>query len=137
MTKRQGQNGFSLIEAMVAASILAIVLTSAAGGLAMGMRFIAERRLRATAEVVCQSHMEMILAIERGRNLQAADCAPVPYTREVIGSNEAAIFKATCRLIPNRPPTPEASYDRLEVEVVVDFEGRALKSSYATYVVHR
>jgi type II secretory pathway pseudopilin PulG len=128
--------GFSLVEAMVAGAILAIALTAAAGSLSMGFRFIAERRLKATAEMVAQSHMEMLLAVERERNLQASDCAPVPYTREVIGDDDAA-FVATCTIVANRPVTPTAAYDRLVVDVVAAFEGRDIKASYATYVVHR
>jgi len=132
------RRGFSLVEAMVAGSILAVVLTSTAGGLAMAFRFVAERRLRATAEVVAESHMEMLLAIERTRRLQASDCAPVPYDREVIGDPDAvAVFTGSCRVIVNTPATPDRRYDRLMVDVVVPFEGRELKSTYATYVVHQ
>jgi Tfp pilus assembly protein PilV len=129
-------SGFSLIEALIAAVILAVVLATTAGGLSMAFRFVTERRLRAIADTVCQSHMEMLLAIERQRNLQASDCQPVRYTREVIGADDA-IFVATCTIIPNRPVTPTASYDRLVVEVTVPFEGREIKTSYSTYVVHR
>lgn len=128
--------GFSLLEALVAGAILAVVLSTTAGALSMSYRFIAERRLRATSEMVCQSHMEMLLAIERDRNLQPRDCEPIPYTHEVIGEN-GAVFTASCRIIPNRPVTPTGAYDRLEVDVVARFEGRELKTSYATYVVHR
>lgn len=128
--------GFSLIEALIAGVILAIVLSTTAAGLSMGFRFVTERRLRATADMVSESHMEMLLAIERERNLQASDCLPVTYTNEVIG-DAGATFTATCRLIPNRPVTPTGDYNRLEVEVIARFEGRDLKSSYATYVVAR
>lgn len=130
--------GFSLLEAMVAGAVLAIVLTSTAGGLAMAFRFVDERRLRTTAELVAESHMEMLLAIERGRRLQALDCQPVPYSREVIGDPGAtAVFIGTCRIIENTPATPDRRYDRLMVDIEVDFEGRLLKSTYATYVVHQ
>jgi Tfp pilus assembly protein PilV len=129
---------FSLLEALVAGAILAIVLTSTAGGLAMAFRFVAERRLRTTAELVAESHMEMLLAIERTRQLQALDCRPVPYSREVIGDpGSTVVFQASCRIIENTPATPERRYDRLMVDIAVDFEGRILKSSYATYVVHQ
>lgn len=128
--------GFSLIEALIAAVILAVVLATTAGGLSMAFRFVTERRLRATVDMVCQSHMEMLLAIERQRNLQAGDCTPVRYTREVLGDDDAT-FVATCTIIPNRPVTPTASYDRLIVEVRAPFEGREVKASYSTYVVHR
>ncbi len=132
------QRGFSLVEAMVAGAILAIVLTSTAGGLGMAFRFVAERRLRATAEVVAESHMEMLLAVERHRRLQAEDCLPVPYNHEVIGDpGSGAVFVGSCRIIANTPATAEQRYDRLMVEVVVRFEGRNLKSTYATYVVHQ
>lgn len=128
--------GFSLIEALIAAVILAIVLATTAGGLSMAFRFVTERRLRATADMVCQSHMEMLLAVERQRNLQPSDCQPVRYTREVLGDDDAT-FVATCTIIPNRPVTPTGAYDRLVVEVAAPFEGREVKTSYATYVVHR
>ena len=102
----------------------------------MASRFVAERRLRTTAEIVAESHMEMLLAIERTRRLQAQDCLPVPYSREVIGDPESsAVFIGRCRIIPNTPPTPDQRYERLMVDIEVDFEGRLLKSSYATYVV--
>ena len=104
--RRRLQHGFSLIEAMVAGAILAIVLTSTAGALGMAFRFVAERRFRATAEVVGDP-------------------------------GSSVVFFASCRIIENTPATPGRLYDRLMVDVVVDFEGRGLKSSYATYVVHR
>ncbi len=136
--RRRLQHGFSLIEAMVAGAILAIVLTSTAGALGMAFRFVAERRFRATAEVVAESHIEMLLAIERSRSLQNQDCQPIPYDREVVGDpGSSVVFFASCRIIENTPATPGRLYDRLMVDVVVDFEGRGLKSSYATYVVHR
>ncbi len=134
--RRSCVSGFSLIEALIAAVILAIVLATTAGGLSMAFRFVTERRLRAVADTVCQSHMEMLLAIERQRNLQASDCQPVRYTREGTGDDDAT-FVATCTILTNQPVMPTASYDRLVVEVSAPFEGREVKSSYSTYVVHR
>ena len=135
--RRQGRaHAFSLIEALIAAVILAVVLATTAGGLSMAFRFVTERRLRATAEMVCQSHMEMLLAIERQRNLLPGDCQPVRYTREVLGDDDAT-FIAACTIIPNRPVTPTGAYDRLVVEVTAPFEGREVKTSFSTYVVHR
>lgn len=139
MTPRRSARltAFSLVEAMVAASILAIVLTTAVGAMSMGFRFIAERRLRTTAEAVCQSHMEMLLAIDRGRALLPGDCNVVTYDRDVVDADTSAVFRASCRLIRNQPPTPTQKFDRLMVDVAVAFEGRDLKTTYATYVVHQ
>lgn len=135
-TARARAGAFTLVEAMVSGAILAIVLTATAGSLSMGFRFIAERRVRATAEMVCQSHMEMLLAVERERNLQASDCAPVRYTNEVIADDDG-IFVGSCTIIENKPETPERAYDRLVVDVNANFDGRVIKTSYSTYVVHR
>ena len=129
-------SGFSLIEALISGAILAIVLATTAGGLSMAFRFIAERRLRVTADTVCQSHMEMLLATEKARALQDLDCQPVQYTAEVFGES-AAVFSATCTLVRNQPPTPQASYDRLVVSVRAPFQGRDVVTSYSTYLVHR
>jgi hypothetical protein len=115
---------------------LAIVLATTASGLSMAFRFVAERRLRVIADVICQSHMELLLATEKARALQAFDCEPVQYTREVFGDTTAP-FVASCSILRNQPPSPSASYNRLVVEVRAPFEGREVVSTFSTYVVHR
>ncbi len=127
------RRGFSLIEAMVAGSILVIVLTSTAGSLALGFRFIAERRLRTQAEMVVQSHMEMLLAVDRERAIVPFDCQPVTYTRDVIGAG-AGTFTASCRLLRDIPRT---GFNRLEVTVETLNDGRPIRATYATYVVNK
>jgi hypothetical protein len=128
--------GFSLIEAMVAGAIVIIVLTSAASSLAMGFRFIAERKARMVAQMVAQSHMEMLLAIETERNLNPPyDCQPVRYNREIIGE-EAAPFFARCSILRDTPRS-EGRYNRLVVEVEVVVDRRTLRNSFSTYLEHR
>ena len=129
-------SGFSLIEALISGSILAIVLATTASGLSMAFRFVAERRVRVTADTVCQTHMEMLLATEKARALHDLDCQPVHYTPEVFGE-PAGVFTASCSIVRNQPPTPSSSYDRLVVSVRAPFEGRDVVSTYSTYLVHR
>jgi hypothetical protein len=121
---------------MVASAITIIVVTAAASTLAMGFRFIAERKLRATAEMVCQSHMELLLAIESTRPLGPPDCAPVRYTRAVLGDDDvSAVFTATCTLDPNTPVTPERRYQRLTAHIRATIDGRPIQTSFVTYVM--
>jgi hypothetical protein len=102
----------------------------------MAFRFVAERRVRVIADVVCQSHMELLMATEKARALLPSDCDPVRYTREVFGDTNAP-FVASCSILRNQPPSASASYDRLVVEVRTPFEGREIVSTFSTYVVHR
>lgn len=123
----------SLLEVMVAASVLIIVLTSAASSLAMGFDFIAARRLQATAESVASSHMETLLATERDRILVASDCDPVPYNREVIvGTTQ---FTASCSIDVDKPAV-SARYARLTVTVRWNHNG-GHSTSFATYIENR
>lgn len=118
----------------MASAITIVCVTAAASTLTMGFRFIAERRLRTTAELVCQSHMELLLATDRERPLGAVDCAPVPYTRDVVGDARTAVFIATCEIEPNTPATADRRYSRLTATVRTRFDGRDLQTSFATYI---
>jgi len=130
--------GFSILEAMVAASILGIVLTSTAGSLALGFRFIADRRLRATNELVVQSHMEMLLALDRERAILPFDCRPVNYNRDVLGTTSGGVtFSASCQILRNTPPTSDQRINRLVVTSTTQGDGRVIKSSYSTYIVQK
>lgn len=118
----------------MASAITIICVTAAASTLQMGFRFIAERRLRVTAELVAQSHMELLLATDRDRPLGDFDCVPVPYTKEVIGDSRVAVFTASCRIEPNIPPTPDRRYQRLTTTVTTRFDGRSLQTAFVTYI---
>ena len=123
----------SLIEAMVAAAILLIVLSSAAGSISLGFSMIAERRFRAAAEAVAASHMEVLVATAKDQFLGAADCAPVTYTRDVVAGG--TVFTASCRLETNRPVVAVADrFSRLTVDVKYQHLGRAHSTSFSTYI---
>jgi prepilin-type N-terminal cleavage/methylation domain-containing protein len=129
---------FSLLEVLIASAITLIVVTAAAATLSMAFRFIAERKLRTTAEMVAQSHMELLLATGGARRLVTSDCAPVRYTRAVLGDEDrAAVFTASCVIDANTPSTPQQKYDRLTVNISAEIDGRPIKSSFVTYLVAR
>lgn len=120
----------TLLEVMVANTILIIALAAAAMSLTLGMRQIAERRTRATAELVAESHMEFLIATERARGLVDSDCGAVNYNRSVLGDG-AGVFQASCSLEDGRPGP---GHRRLTVDVSTTFDGRAISTSFSTYV---
>lgn len=131
---RRRARAATILEVLVASVITIVCVTAAAGTLSMGFRFIAERRLRTTAELVCQSHMELLLATDRDRPLSADDCAPVRYTRDVAADARAAVFVASCEIAADAPRTPDRRYNRLTAFVRTSFDGRDLVTSFATYI---
>jgi prepilin-type N-terminal cleavage/methylation domain-containing protein len=128
--------GFSLLEVMIACAILLVVLTASAGTLSMSSRFIAERKLRTTAEMVAQSHMELLLATASRRPIVSSDCQTVRYTRAVLGDEElTAVFAASCTIDKNTPATPEQKIDRLTVTIDAELDLRRLRTQFVTYLV--
>ena len=127
---------FTLIEVLIASAITLIAVTSAVGTLSMAFRFVAERKLRTTAEMVAQSHMELLLATAAARPLFASDCSPVRYTRAVLGDEDTtAVFTATCVIDADTPTTPERKYNRLTASINAEIDGRAVRTSFVTYLV--
>jgi Tfp pilus assembly protein PilV len=130
--------GFSLLEVLIAGSITLVVVTAVVGTLSMAFRFVAERQLRTTAEMVAQSHMELLLATASARPISASDCAPVRYTRAVVGDEDvSAQFTATCVIDTDTPATPERKIDRLTTKVDAAIDGREIHTSFVTYLVAR
>lgn len=123
----------SLVEVMIASSILIIVVTSAAGSVAMGFNLVSERRFRTMADSVAASHMETLIASSRDRYLDASDCAPVTYSREVVAGG--TLFTASCQMVSNRPAVAAADrFARLTVTVTWRHLGRDRSTSFSTYV---
>ena len=58
----------------------------------------------------------------------------MPYTRDVVGDARTAVFIATCEMEADSPPTPDRRYTRLTATVSTRFDGRALQTSFATYI---
>ena len=123
--------GFSLLEAMVSGAILAIVLTAVASSMSHIVGFIATQNLKRQAQLVCQSHLESILAIEYERPVTHEDCMPLAYSTSAKGDDNGALV-ASCQIVPNQPTK---GYARLMVEVVAERDGRQLRSRLATYLV--
>lgn len=138
MSSLRRARAFTLIEVLIAGTITIIAVTSAAGALSMGFRFVAERKLRTTAEMVAQSHMELLLATAASRRIKAADCDAVRYTRMVVGEEDrSAVFTASCTMAENTPATPARKYTRLTAHVAAEIDGRDIHTSFATYLVAR
>jgi hypothetical protein len=128
-----GARAFSLIEAMVAGVILLTLLTAVAAAVSHVADIVAYFRIKNQSYLVCQSHMEYLLAIVRERDVRADDCDPVFYEGDGRAS-DAGTFIATCRLVRGAPG-PGAT--RLMVDVVAVRDGRPVQSQVATYVVDR
>jgi len=124
---------FSLVEAMVAGVILLTLLTAVAAAVSQIADLVAHFRLKNQAYVVCQSHMEYLLAIVRERDVRANDCDPIFYDGQGRASDTGA-FIATCRLVRD---TPAPGATRLMVDVAAVRAGRPVQSQLATYVVDR
>ena len=135
MSSATRARGFSLLEVLIAGSITMVVVTAVVGTLSMAFRFIAERKLRATAEMVAESHMELLLATASARPIAPSDCAAVRYTRAVVGDEDtSAVFTATCTIDANTPSTPERNIDRLRVDISAIVDGREVHTSFVTYL---
>lgn len=128
--------GFSLIEVLVASAITLVAVTAAVGTLSLAMRFIAERKLRATAEMVAQSHMELLLATASSRPLLSSDCAPVRYSRAVVGDEDMdAVFNATCVIRLIDPADPEVpNFLKLTTTIEAEVDRRRIHSEFVTYL---
>jgi Tfp pilus assembly protein PilV len=123
----------SLVEVMIASSILVIVVTSAAGSIAMGFNLVSDRRFRTMGEAVAASHMETLIASSRDRYLEATDCDPVVYSREVVAGG--TLFTASCQIVRNTPAVAVADrFARLTVNVSWRHLGRVSKTSFSTYI---
>jgi Tfp pilus assembly protein PilV len=136
LSSRAPRRAFTLLEVLIAGAITLIAVTAAVGTLSMAFRFVAERKLRTTAEMVAQSHMELLLATAASRPLQSSDCAPVRYTRAVVGEEDlSGVFTATCAIAADTPSTPTRRVDRLTVQIEASVDGRRIQTSFVTYLV--
>jgi Tfp pilus assembly protein PilV len=123
----------SLIEVMIAGTILVIVIASAAGSIALGFNLIADRRYKTMAESVAASHMELLVATTQQRYLDADDCVAVTYSREIEAGG--TLFTASCLLVPNTPVVTLANrFARLTVSVTYRHLGRDHTVNFSTYV---
>ncbi len=123
--------GFSLLEALIAGTILAIILSAVASSISHVSDFIVTQRIKKQGQLIAQSHLESLLAIEYERPLTAGDCSPIIYSGNVKG-DDGGVFVASCQLVPDHP---EEGYTRLMVEVIAERNGKRMRSRFATYVV--
>lgn len=123
--------GFSLLEAMMSGAILAIILTAVASSMSHIAGFIAIQNLKRQAQLVCQSHLESILAIDYERPVTQEDCTPLAYSTSAKGDDTGSLV-ASCEIVPDQPTK---GYARLMVEVIAERGGRQIRSRLATYLV--
>lgn len=123
----QSPRALTLLEVMVAGTILGVVLSATAAALSFGFNSTKHARRLAAAERLAGSHLETLL-VEHARG-------PVPARGSIRFNEEgqqdpAGLFTSTWSLEPNRPVSGAF---RLAVEVVwVDHSERRLR--IATYL---
>jgi type II secretory pathway pseudopilin PulG len=117
----------TLIEVMVAGSILSIVLTTTATALVFGFTTTGRARRAAAAERIAAGHLEMLVLENRLRTVPPSGSIRFNLEGQ---TDPAGAFTSTWSLDPNRP-VPGAS--RLAVDVRWE-DGGTRSSRLVTYL---